>query len=327
MREPYVHSQRMIITSFDILFILFQYLLMDLFDAITAFIRAAERNGFTSAARDLGVTQPHVTRAVQQLEQRLGARLFNRTTRQLVLTDEGRDYLERCRAIMASLDDADQSIGARANTLTGELRIFAPVSLGRAWVVPRLAEFLGRHPQLGVNLVLDDRPRDLVEERLDLGLRIGPLPASTQRARHLGDIDRWIVATPAYWLEHGKPEAPVDLSRHESLIFDGPITVDRLRMCRGKSTVDVALNGRFRTNSSEAIQEAMLLGRGVCAAPTWLVLNDLSQGRIERALADWRVMPPLPLFVTYPETRVPSERVRRCVDWLAYSLQADGLFQ
>ena len=298
---------------------------MDLIDAISAFVRAAERGGFSSAARDLGVTQPHISRAVQQLEDRLGARLFNRTTRKLVLTDEGLDYLERCRSILSSIEDADQSIGSRAQTLVGQLRIYAPVSLGRAMLVSRVGEFLSRHPQLDINLVLDDRPRDLIEERLDLGLRVGPLPASNQRSRHLGDADRFVVATPDYWDRHDRPETPQHLEAHESLIFDGTITLDRIEMAREGEMVSTPLRGRLRTNSSEAILAATRIGLGVCVAPNWLISEDLATGRLERVLAGWRVIPSLPIYVTYPETRTPTEKVRRFVDWLVFSLRGDGI--
>lgn len=300
---------------------------MDLTNAMAAFVRAAERGGFSAAARDLGITQPHVTRAVQQLEDRLGARLFNRTTRRLALTDEGLDYLDRCRSILSAIDDADQSIGRRAQTLSGHLRIFAPVSLGRALLLPRIADFLARHPALDIDLILDDQPRDLIEERLDLGLRVGPLPPSTLRARRLGAADRFVVATPGYWAGRGRPGRPEALEAHESLIFDGAITLDRVAMtCAGES-VSVPLRGRLRTNSSEAILAATRLGLGVCVAPDWLVGEDLAASRLERVLDEWRVVPSLPIFVTYPETRAPTEKVRRFVDWLVVRLQDDGLLR
>ena len=299
---------------------------MDLHQAMIAFVRSAERGGFSAAARDLSVTQPHVTRAIQQLESRLGARLFHRTTRKLNLTDEGREYLDRCRAILQSIEEADESVGRGARTLRGELRIFAPVSLGRAWIVPRLGEFLARHPELSVKLVLDDRPRDIVEERLDVSVRVGPLEESSHRVRKLGDVERILVASPAFWQRHSEPRTPADLERLPWLIFDGPIRVDQLRLSRGADTRHVKLTGRISTNSSEAIHEALLQGFGACPAPIWLVATDVRQARLTRVLSDWRIIPPLPLHAVYPETRVPTEKVRRFVDWLAFTLHADGVF-
>jgi len=300
---------------------------MDLLSSMQSFLRAADRGSFSAAARNLRVTQPHITRAVQQLEARLGARLFHRSTRRLTLTDEGREYLERCRAVLAAVAEADESVGTHAQSVRGELRVFAPVSLGRLWVVPRLTEFLEHHPALTVNLVLDDRPRDLVAEGLDIGLRIGPLPdTTTLRLRKLGDVQRLVVAAPNYWARNGYPQSPDDLGRYEWLIFDGTIRVDRLECVRGSEKASVPLKGRFSTNSSEAILEALVLGQGACLVPHWLVARALKSGALESVLHDWTAIPHLPLFATYPETRIPTEKVRRFVDWLAFSLQADGLF-
>lgn len=301
---------------------------MDHLDAIAAFVRAAERGGFSAAARDLGVSQPHVTRAVAQLEGRLGVRLMNRSTRQLTLTDEGRDYLDRCRTILVTVEDSDESVGARATTLRGELRVFAPVSLGREWIVPRLTEFLGRHPALSVRLVLDDRPRDLVEERLDVAVRVGPLESSTMRARHLGDVQRLIVASPDYFANRrlARPAQPRDLEGHEWLIFDGPIRVDHVRCVKDGEAVEIACAGRFISNSSEALQEAVLRGHGLCLVPYWLASKALASGDLEHVLPDWGIDPSLPLSVVYPATRSSSEKVRRFIDWLVYNLHAEGVF-
>jgi DNA-binding transcriptional LysR family regulator len=299
---------------------------MDLFEAMQAFVRVAERSSFTGAAKDLRTSQPHVTRAVQQLEARTGSQLFTRTTRRLALTDVGRAYLDRCRAILEAVEDADDSVGGRAGTLRGELRVFAPVSLGRAWIVPRLSEFLARHLELSIHLLLDDRPRDLVEERVDVAVRVGPLASSTQRVRKLGEVERLLVGAPSYWKKRRRPRTPAELEGEAWLIFDGTVRVDQARCVRADVEVEVGFTGRFSTNSSEAIQEALRLGQGLCLAPYWLVAADLAAGRLERVLPEWRTPPALPIYAAYPETRAPTEKVRRFVDWLAESFEGDGLF-
>jgi LysR family transcriptional regulator, transcriptional activator for dmlA len=299
---------------------------MDLINAVACFVRVAERGSFSASARDMGVSQAHMSRAIAQLEARLGTKLIHRTTRQLTLTDEGMEYLGRCRTILSAIEEADQSVGKRANVLSGQLRVFAPVSLGRTWIVPRVTEFLARHPDLSIKLVLDDSPRDLIEDRLDIGLRIGPLSDGTQQARKLGDIERVIVATPAYWDQSGRPNHPSDLEGHEWLMFDGVVLVNGFDCMRGDETLRVHLKGRFSSNSSEAMQEAMLTGAGVCLAPYWLAAKGLSDGSLERVFADWRTMPSLPLYVTYPANRAPTEKVRRFIDWLVYCFHADGHF-
>lgn len=299
---------------------------MDLLDAITAFVRAAERGGFTAAARDLNVSQPHITRAVGQLEERLGTRLFQRSTRAMTLTDEGQDYLEKCRAILAALEDADQSVGQGAENLTGKLRIFAPVSLGRMWVVPRLPEFMQRHPALDVHLIFDDRPRDMIEERIEVALRVGEIAEQSLRVRHLGDVARVVVASPDYWNTRGRPAHPADLAHHEALIFEAHVIVDRINLRRGADAVDVKLNGRFHSNSSEALHEGLLCGLGLSIPPWWLVADDIASGRLERVLPDWTLIPPLPLRAAYPLTRAPTEKVRRFVDWLVFTMHADQIY-
>ncbi len=299
---------------------------MDLLDAITAYVRAAERSSFTAAARDLNVSQPHITRAVNQLEERLGTRLFQRSTRAMTLTDEGRDYLEKCRAILAALEDADQSVGRGAETLTGRLRIFAPVSLGRMWVVPRLEEFMRRHPALDVHLILDDRPRDMIEERIEVSLRVGEIAEQSLRVRHLGDVARVVVASPRYWDSRGRPTHPAELATYEALIFDAHVVVDGINMRRGAEAVDVKLKGRFHSNSSEALHEGMLHGLGLSIPPWWLVADDIASGRLERVLPDWTLIPPLPLHAAYPLTRSPTEKVRRFVDWLVFTMHADRIY-
>jgi DNA-binding transcriptional LysR family regulator len=297
---------------------------MDLLDAITAFVRTAERGSFAAAARDLDTSQPHVTRAVQQLESRLGTRLLNRTTRRVTLTEAGIEYLEHGRQILATVEQADQAVGEKARTLSGRLRVFAPVSIGRVWVVPWISSFMQQHEALEVELVLDDKPRDLVEERLDVAIRVGELPDSTQRVRRIGQVERVVVATPDYWQARGVPLQPSELAQHVALIFAGTITLDRVRMQRGEQIVEVALNGRFRTNSSEAIQEAALCGHGVLIGPTWLVDQHIASRSLQRVLPDWRVVPTLSISAVYPAARAPTEKVRRFIDGFAWHLHSSG---
>lgn len=297
---------------------------MDLITAMETFERCIERGSFSAAARDLRVSQPHVTRCIQYLEARLKANLFRRSTRQLSLTDEGIEYLEHCRGILEAIRGADESVGGGAKELRGELRIFAPVSLGRQWVVPKLGDFMDLHPQLSVKLVLSDRPLDLAEERIDVAIRVGPLRDGAQRVKKLGDVGRPIVAAPRFWDRFGRPEKPADLAKFEWLIFDGPVRVDSVSCVREGSPVEtVMVNGRFSSNSSEAIDAALLQGRGACMAPAWLVNPGLARGELEAVLTDWRTVPDLSLFAVYPESRVPTEKIRRCVDWLIFSLQTE----
>jgi DNA-binding transcriptional LysR family regulator len=295
---------------------------MDLIDAMSAFVRVAERGGFSAAARDLHVSQPHVTRAVAQLERRLGTRLITRSTRLLSLTDEGREYLARCQNILADIEDADQAIGVRATSLTGQLRIFAPVSLGRAWFVPRIAGFMAEHPNLDVVLKLQDRRLDLVEEKIDVAIHIAPLSDSTLRQRHLTDVPLHVVGSPAYWIRHGRPTLPADLDALPALVFDGPIARDQIVMQKGAEKVHLRLNGRFRSDSSEGMLEATKQGIGWCPAPLWLVERETGAGVLEQVLPDWTIVPHMSVYAVDPQTRAPTERLRRFLDWLVESFKS-----
>ena len=260
---------------------------------------------------------------MRQLEDHLGAQLLQRTTRRVSLTDEGAAYLERARRLLADLEDADASVGRRARSLTGTLRVFAPVSLGRLYLVRRLAELVATEQQLEVELVLDDRPRDLVEERFDVALRVGPLADSSARVRRLGEVERVVVAARSL-LPH-VPQDPGALANLAAVIFDGPVTVDSVVLERGDQRVPVVLRGRFRTNSSEAMLEALLVGAGWTVAPMWLVQEALRKRALVRWVPAWHVPSKLPLFALYPEGRAPPRRVRVFLDLLEHALHADGV--
>src|SRR5262245_41355741 len=274
---------------------------MDQLIALRHFVRVAERASFSAAARDARATQSTVSRAVKQLEDHLGARLLQRTTRRVSLTDEGAAYLERARRVLADLDDADASVGRRARAVTGTLRVFAPVSLGRLYLVRRLAELVRAEDQLEVKLVLDDRPRDMVEERFDVAVMVGPLADRAARARRLGEVARVAVASRALVRSHGTPAEPRDLARMPAVIFDGPVTVDSVTLERGPQRIDVPLVGRFWTNSSEAILEALRAGAGWTVAPMWLVQDELHRRTLVRLVPDWSVRSRLTLYAVYPE--------------------------
>lgn len=298
---------------------------MDRFLAWSHFARVAELSSFSAAAKDLGTTQSNVSRSVRLLEEHVGARLLARTTRRMTLTPEGAEYLERVHAILGAAEDADHSVGKLARSLGGRLRVFAPVSLGRKWVVPRLADFLHLHPNLEVELLLDDQPRDLVEERIDVSLRVGPQPDSNARLRLLGNVDFAIVASPA-WLRGRKVKTPADLGAAEAVVFAGTITLGRVTLARGKERVEVPLAGRFRTNSSEGILAAARAGLGFLVAPRWLVVDEVDSGALKSVLPSWTVAQVLPLYASFAENRTPPARVERFIEFFGKALRADGLF-
>jgi DNA-binding transcriptional LysR family regulator len=284
--------------------------------ALRHFVRVAERRSFSAAARDARTTQSTVSHAVRQLEEYLGAQLLQRTTRRVSLTDEGAAYLERARRVIADLEDADASIGRRARAVTGTLRVFAPVSIGRLYLVKRLADLVNDEPQLEVEL-------DMIEGRFDVALRVGPLADSSARVRRLGEVERVFVAARS--LVPTTPTDPAQLAALPAVIFDGPVTIDSVVLERGGQSAAIALTGRFRTNSSEAMLEALLAGAGWTVAPMWLVQDALRKRALVRLVPAWHVPSRLPLFALYPEGRAPPRRVRVFLDLLEHALIADGV--
>ena len=300
---------------------------MDHLGLLACFARVAELSSFSAAARDLRTTQSRISRSVRQLEEHLGAQLLTRTTRRVALTPEGAEYLERARTILRAVESADESIGTRARSLNGRLRVFASVSLGRKWVVPRLQEFLHMHPRLEVELVLDDRRRDLVEERIDVALVVGPQKSSTAKVRLLGDIGFVLCASPR-WLLGKTIRHPRDLENVESVIYDGALLFDRVTLeSRGRRS-EVALRGRFRTNSSDALLAAAVCGLGLLAAPRWLVAAELAGGALVEVLPRFRPVETIALFALVAPSRTPATaRVERFIAFFAKALRADGLFE
>ena len=240
------------------------------------------------------------------------------------MTAEGEEYLGRCKTILQAVEAADASVGRGAAVLSGSLRLFAPVSLGKSLVVPRLHEFMERHPALDVHLLLDDRPWNMIEHGIDVSIRIGPIREKMISVRKLGEARRVAVATPEYWDLRVRPQVPADLAQHEAIIFRGPITVDRCDFARGKQQESVPMSGKLMTNSSEAVYQSLRLGRGFAIVPWWLVSEDVGRGTLELVLPDWSVTPCFEIFATYPETHAPSAKIRSLVDWLVFAWRNDA---
>ena len=285
-------------------------------DVLQVFVRIAETGSFSAAARDLGLSKSAASKKLAALEDRLGARLVNRTTRRLSLTEAGVDFLERAQRILAELEEAEQAAGRLTDEPRGTLRVNAPMSFGIQHVAPALADFMARYPGLAVTLDLDDRRVSLIEEGYDVAVRIADLPDSSLVARKLAPARRVVCASPAYWADHGKPAHPRELVRHNCLIYaylpaqnDWPF-----RGPGGPLAVRVA--GNLKANNGDVLREAALAGLGVCLAPTFLVGDDLRAGRLHTAL-DAFVDDSLAIYAVYPHRRHLSAKVRAFVDFLA----------
>jgi DNA-binding transcriptional LysR family regulator len=292
--------------------------------ALRHFTRVASLLSFSAAAREFDTTQSNVSRSIRQLEDHLGAQLLKRTTRRMSLTSEGAEYLEHAVRIIDSVEQANATVGKRAHGLSGPLRIFAPVSLGRQHIVPRLSYFLQKHPDLEIDLILDDWPQDLIREGIDVAIRVGPIADSTDRARLLGHAALAAVCSPR-WAKGRALGSPADLALFSSVIFAGPITLNKVRFARRKNQYEVALRGAFRTNSSEAILAAAIAGLGFAIAPAWLVTQALRSRQLQQLFADWTIGRPLPIYAVFPNNRTPTTRVVAFINFLATDLRSESV--
>ncbi len=283
---------------------------------MTAFARVVEAGGFTAAAEHLNLSRAMVSRLVQQLEDNLGTRLLNRTTRRLSLTEAGRAYYERCVLLLAELESLDSSVSDLSNEARGTLRLNAPMSFGILHVAPCLPDFLNQHPRSSIELSLNDRLVNLVEEGYDLALRIGNLADSSLVARRLAPVRLVLCASPDYLEAHGTPMHPSELVSHNCLTysyssqgrdwrFDGP---------GGLQTVQV--KGNLDANSGDAILTATLAGLGIALQPTFIVGQAIRDGQLVQLMPDWK-SPELGLHAVYPHRRHLSTKVRLLIDFFA----------
>lgn len=292
---------------------------MNKFDAMTVFVRTVERGSFSAVARELQTTQPNISKQIGALEAALGGRLFVRSTRKLTPTDEGLRFYAECRQILAALDAAEHSFKTGREEIAGSLRVASSISFGRGWLAPRIGGFLAQHPGVRIDLQLSDRNEDLVEEGIDVALRVGALRDSSLVSRRLADMQRAMFAAPAYLARHGTPSRPTDLLQHNCLVFTLLPTQGAWRFKRkGKETV-VNVSGNAASNSSEAIRAMVLSGTGISLSPSWHFEEDLLAGRVVRLLPDYQ-NPALAIHAVFPNRR-QSARVAAFVDYVATALE------
>ena len=268
---------------------------MDRLDAMRLFLRVSDAGSFSRAAADLGIGQPTVSRRIQDLEHRLGADLFHRTTRALKLTEAGERFYARAETILEAFDDAEAEARGLDHEPVGLLRITAPHSLGRLVIAPRLSGFLKLYPHIKVDMLLEDGITDLVEEGVDLAFRLGDLADSSLMAKRMGEAKRRLWASPAYLEARSAPQAPADLSDHDTLLLrhaSGPVRWTLT--CEDGREIEVAVDGRFRASSGDVLTQAAADGLGILLAPDWLVAEAVCAGRLTPVLADWAV-PGLPI--------------------------------
>jgi DNA-binding transcriptional LysR family regulator len=287
------------------------------------FVTVAERGGFASAARDLAMSPPAVTRAVSALEDRIGTRLFRRTTRSVRLTESGERFLQDCRRILLDVAEAeDAAVGSHAAP-RGELRITAPVLFGRMFVAPILGDFLDRYPLVSAQTLFLDRIVNLMDEGLDVGIRIGHLPDSSLTAVRVGTVRRVMFAAPRYLEEHGLPRHPEDLVRHRLIQSLAVGTELDWPFQEGGKPVSVRVAPRLRMNTNDAVVELVSRGWGLSRLLSYQIAPQLVDGRLKIVLNQFEP-PPIPIHVVHQEGRMVSAKVRAFVDHMVDRLRADA---
>jgi DNA-binding transcriptional LysR family regulator len=282
---------------------------MDRLDAMAAFVAVADLEGFAPAARKLGLSPSNVTRLIAALEDRLGARLLQRTTRSVALTDTGARYLERARRILADVEEAEISAQAERIQPSGRLIVSAPIGFGRLHVGPVMSAYLKRYPGVSGELRLSDRMINLVEDGVDLSVRIGHLADSSLVARNVGDMRRIVVASPDYLKRRGEPSNPAALASHDTIQF-GASDWDFIEDGR---EVRVPCAPRFITNSADAAIWHAEQGGGLTRVLAYQAAAAIKAGRLAIVLAKFE-QPPLPIHIVYPTSRLLSAKVRTFVD-------------
>ncbi|WP_404344528.1 LysR family transcriptional regulator [Vreelandella venusta] len=281
-------------------------------DQLAAFVKVAELGSYTRAAEALDLSRTRVSRQVMALEETLGARLIQRTTRRLHLTEAGERYLARAQAILLALDEAAADVGSGTNTVSGRLRINGPMSFGTRYLAPQVAAFMQAHPALEVRLDLNDRRVDLLEEGYDLAIRIGSLPDSSLIAKRLTRCQLVFCASPEYLTQHGTPEHIDDLAQHRCLRYRSGQTSGDWRL--GNQLFSVA--GPLESNNGDMLTHAAEAGLGIAQQPSFLVTESIASGRLVSILTH---LPPtlLDIHALYPAKRFLPAKVVRFIDQLA----------
>lgn len=286
---------------------------MDTLRAMKVFTRTVELGSLSAAAREFGTTQPTVSKLLAQLEAQLAVRLFERSTRGLVATAQGQRFYTDARLVLEQFEAAVGAVQGMNGGASGQLRINAPVALGQYRINAMVNDFLAAQPGIGVELILDDRFADLVEEGIDIAFRLGGRLPPDAVARRIATIPRFLVAAPAYLARRGLPAAPADLAAHDFVRFAWT-PGDTVDLARADERARIATRARYRVNNALAIREALALGSGIGVCPAWLVRDLLDEGALVRVLDGWSAQPQ-ELHLIYPSRRFQPLRSRLFVDF------------
>lgn len=295
---------------------------MDRLQAMQTFVRVVETGSFSAAARDLRVGQPAVSRIIATLESQLGVRLLVRSTRRLQPTEAGQAFHERARRVLDEADEAEAAARGLGAGLEGRLRVCAPVTFARLHIAPHLESFLATHPKLRLELVMDDRNVDLLEENIDIALRLGTLKDSALTARKLKDGERLVVASPRYLAQHGIPTTPAELAAHEAIVYSQAVGGEEWRFTKGTAQSSVKIHSRLSFTAAEGVREAVIAGLGLAIASRWMMTPELATGAVVPVLTEWG-LPAIALWAVFPSGRLPSAKARAFALWFEHQMDRD----
>jgi DNA-binding transcriptional LysR family regulator len=293
----------------------------DRLQELAVFVRAAESGSFSRAARELGLSQPSVSRIIGELERRLGVKLLLRTTRRITVTDAGALFLDRAREILAEIEDAEDAARG-VDSLRGIIRLALPVVYGTREIIPRLSKFLSVHPLLRVEMAVSDARQDLVVEGADVAIRLGELGDSGFGARRLQTLERMTVASPAYLKARGTPKTPADLASHDCIFGPGNFGRDSWSFSRNGAETSVDVHGRIHTNSGPGVFASVMSGLGIAMVSTVMAGPEVKAGLLVPLLRGYKLTP-VDVHAVFPGGPRPSTKVRALVDFLAQDLKQE----
>ena len=294
---------------------------MDRLEAMSVIVAVTETGSFSAASRRLRTPVATVSRKVAELEARLQAQLFQRSSRQMMLTDAGRSYIEACKRIIEQVDDAERAVSGEYRIPKGDLAVTAPWGLGHMHLVPIVVEFLDAYPEIAVRLVLTDRVVNTVEENVDVSIRIGALPDSSMIASRIGSVRMVLCASPAYLAARGLPKEPADLRDHDCISVDSSAAQRAWKFAKGNREIAAPIRSRLTVNDSEAAIDAAIAGAGIARVMSYKMEAARRAGTLVVMLEDFE-LEPLPLHIVYAERKPVPLKLRAFLNWVTPRLKA-----
>lgn len=285
---------------------------------VALFERIAAMGSVSAAGRTLGLSATIASERLARLERDLGCTLAHRTTRKLNLTDEGKSFLARSRALLAAYHEAQESVGRRAGDISGTIHLTAPAYFGRLYLLPVLERFLAQHPSVNLKISLHDRVLDYVGEGVDIALRIGSMPDSSLKAVKLRENERVLCAAPSYLDWAGHPQAPQDLAGHHCIVLGGN---HLWRLKRGDAREQVTVKTRVSSDSAEVVKSSVLAGFGIAERSLWDIRDDLADGRLQQVLPDFDIDHDMAIWLVFPPARYRSRASRALADMLSTEIK------